>query len=72
MNMKGETMSLPKHERTTLGNFRQANGNERAKNLAKDYPEFKRVNPNAKLGTLRDLANEISINGVRRWLRENR
>jgi hypothetical protein len=65
-------MSLPKHERTTQDTFRQANGNERAKNLAKDYPEFKRVNSNTKLGTLRDLSDETSINGVRRWLRENR
>jgi hypothetical protein len=69
---KGGTMPLPKHERTTYGNFRQANGNERAKNLAKDYPEFNRVNPNTKLGTLRDVSGETSINGVRRWLRENR
>lgn len=65
-------MSLPQHERTEKGTFRQANGNERAKNLAKDYSEFKRVPPNTKLGTLRDESGESSINGVRRWIRENR
>jgi hypothetical protein len=43
-------MPLPKHERTKEGAFRQANGNERAKNLAKDYPEFERVHPSTKLG----------------------
>ena len=63
-------MPLPKHERTKDGSFRQANGNERAKNLAKDYPEFKNVRPNTKLGTLRQESGESSINGVRRWLRE--
>jgi hypothetical protein len=65
-------MALPKHERTTQGNFRQANGNERAKNLAKDYAEFKHVHPQTKLSTLREQSGETSINGVRRWLRENR
>lgn len=63
-------MSLPKHTRTKEGAFRQANGNERAKNLAKDYPEFKKVPPNTKLSTLRERSGETSINGVRRWLRE--
>jgi len=33
-------MPLPKHERTKEGAFRKENGNSRAKNLAKDYPEF--------------------------------
>jgi len=65
-------MPLPKHSRTSGGNFRQANGNERAKNLAKDYPEFERVHPETKLGTLRDKSGESSINGVRRWLRESK
>jgi hypothetical protein len=65
-------MGLPEHERTQRGNFRQANGNERAKNLAKDYPEFNRVSPNTKLGTLRDESGETSIKGVRKWLREHR
>jgi hypothetical protein len=61
---------LPKHDRTKAGTFRQANGNERAKNLAKDYPEFENVPPNTKLGTLREKSGETSINGVRQWLRK--
>jgi len=65
-------MPLPEHERTARGSFRQANGNERAKNLAKDYPEFKKLHPNTKLGTLRDESGETSINGVRRWLLDNK
>ena len=47
------------------GTFRQANGNERAKNLGKDYPEFKKVPPQTKLGTLREKSGESSINGIR-------
>jgi hypothetical protein len=62
-------MALPQHQRNKSGEFRQTNGNERAKNLAKDYPEFTRVHPNTKLGTLRDESGETSINGVRKWLR---
>ena len=65
-------MSLPKHERNEDGSFRQANGNERAKNLAKDYPEFSRVPPNTKLGTLRNESGETSINAVRAWIRKNK
>lgn len=65
-------MGLPERERTKKGNFRQANGNERAGNLSKDYPEFTRVPPNTKLGTLREESGGTSINGVRRWLREHR
>lgn len=62
-------MALPKHQRNNDGSFRQANGNERAKNLAKDYPEFGRVHPATKLETLREKSGETSINGVRKWLR---
>jgi hypothetical protein len=65
-------MPLPEHERTTRGTFRQANGNERARNLANDYSEFKHVHPDTKLATLREKSGETSINGVRRWLREQR
>jgi hypothetical protein len=65
-------MTLPRHTRTIHGTFRQANGNERAKNLVKDYCEFKKVHPKTKLGTLREQSGEGSINGVRKWLRENK
>lgn len=65
-------MPLPKHVKTSKGTFRQESGNSRAKNLAKDYPEFAKVHPETKLETLREKSGESSINGVRKWLRENR
>lgn len=65
-------MGLPRHTRNASGEYRQANGNERAKNLARAYPEFSSVHPDTKLATLRNESGENSINGVRRWLRESR
>lgn len=64
-------MPLPKHERTQKGAFRRENGNSRAGNLAKDYPEFSKVPPNTKLGTLREKSGETSIKGVREYIREH-
>jgi len=65
------TMPLPEHDRNKDGSFRQENGNSRAKNLVNDYPEFAKVPPNTKLGTLRDRSGETSINGVREYIRKN-
>ncbi len=52
-------MSLPKHTRTSKGTFRQESGNSRAKNLAKDYPEFEKVHPETKLETLREKSGPV-------------
>ena len=65
-------MPLAKHSRTESGNFRQARGDELARNLAKDYPEFKKVDPRTQLGTLRDKFDVTSINEVREALRKQR
>ncbi len=65
-------MSLPQHERRSDGAFRQANCDERAKNLSKGYPEFKRVHPETKLNTLREKSGQSSINSVRKWLRDQK
>jgi hypothetical protein len=65
-------MPLPKHSRTEKGNFRRARADERAGNLAKDYPEFKKVDPRTKLGTLREKFEATSINEVREALRKKR
>ena len=65
-------MSLQKHSRTDKGNFRQARGDERAGNLAKDYPEFKKVDPRTKLETLREKLGVTSINDVRNALRKKK
>ncbi len=65
-------MSLPQHSRTSKGNFRKARADERAGNLAKDYPEFELVDPRTKLGTLRQVFDVTSITDVRRELRKRR
>jgi hypothetical protein len=65
-------MTLPRHTRTKEGSYRAARGDELAKNLAKDYPEFKSVNPRTKLETLRRKFGVNSINDVRRALRRAR
>ncbi|MBF0563776.1 MAG: hypothetical protein HQK89_00880 [Nitrospirae bacterium] len=64
-------MVLPKHERTSTGAFRKENGNSRAGNLSKEYPEFSKVPPNTKLETLREESGETLINGVRKYIREH-
>ena len=63
-------MPLPPHSRTEKGNFRKARADERAGNLAKDYPEFNNVDPRTKLGTLREKFDVTSINEVRDKLRK--
>ncbi len=65
-------MSLPQHKRTKEGNYRRARGDELARNLAKDYPEFKSVDPRTKLETLRRKFEATSINQVRRAIRTSR
>lgn len=63
-------MPLPQHSRTKHGNFRTARGDERAGNLAKDYPEFEKVDSRTKLETLRERFGVTSINKVRKALRK--
>ncbi len=65
-------MPLPQHTRTAKGNFRKARADELAGNLAKDYPEFKKVDPRTKLETLRERFDVTSINEVRKALRETK
>ena len=64
-------MGLPHHQRTEEGAYRRERADSLAKNLRKDYPEFNKVNGNTKLGTLKKESRETSINGVRKYLREN-
>ena len=44
-------MSLPQHTRTKEGQYRRARGDETARNLAKDYHEFKSVDQRSPAGT---------------------
>lgn len=61
---------LGKHEHTKEGRFRKERSDSLAKNLAKDYPEFDKVNGNTKLGTLKKRFDAESLNEVRKALRK--
>ncbi len=62
-------MALGKHERTQSGQFRHERADALAKNLAKEYPEFKEVHGSTKLGTLKERFGATSLNEVREALR---
>lgn len=62
-------MPLGKHQHTKHAGFRRERGDSLAGNLAKDYPEFEKVDPRTKLGTLRDRFGVESLNQVRKKLR---
>ncbi len=62
-------MPLGKHQHTEHGGFRRERGDSLAGNLAKDYPEFEKVNPRTKLETLRERFGVDSLNQVRKKLR---
>lgn len=64
-------MPLAPHRRTAEGAFRRERADSLAKNLRKDYPEFGKVHGNTKLGTLKKESGATSINGVRKYLRDN-
>jgi hypothetical protein len=61
---------LGKHERTHEGTFRRERSDTLVKNLKEEYPEFKNVNGNTKLGTLKDKFGVDSLNEVREALRK--
>jgi len=64
-------MALGKHERTQSGQFRRERSDSLAKNLAKEYPEFKSVHGSTKLGTLKERFGATSLNEVREALRND-
>ena len=66
-------MPVPKgtRSRNQDGRYREERSDALAKNLRKDYPEFNDVNGNTKLGTLKKEAGVESLDGVRKWLRNN-
>lgn len=62
-------MPLGKHQHTKHSGLRRERGDSLARNLAKDYPEFKNVDPRTKLETLRERFGVDSLNQVRKKLR---
>jgi hypothetical protein len=63
-------MPLQKHTRTEDGTFRRERSDSLVKNLKAEYKEFKKVNGNTKLGTLKKEFGVDSLNQVREALRK--
>jgi hypothetical protein len=62
-------MSTPNRSRDQDGTFREKRGDTKVEHLKTQYPEFRGVNGNTKLGTLKDKYAVDSLDGVRRALR---
>ena len=62
-------MALGKHQHTKHTGFRKERSDSKAKNLAQDYPEFKKVHGSTTLGTLKERLDVDSLNKVRERLR---
>jgi hypothetical protein len=65
-------MALGKHQKTSKGRFRRERSDSLAKNLRQEYPEFKKVRGDTKLGTLRDRFGVESLDEVRKALRKQK
>jgi hypothetical protein len=63
-------MPLGKHQHNQDGRYRRERGDSLARNLAKDYPELRQVDPRTKLETLRERLHADSLNKVREALRK--
>ena len=63
-------MPLGKHSKTNEGRYRKERGDSQAKNLAKDYPEFKKVAPSTRLDTLEKKFGVTDLAGVRKALKK--
>ena len=62
-------MALGKHRHTKHAGFRKERSDSKAKNLAQDYPEFKKVHGGTTLGALKERFDVDSLNKVREELR---
>jgi hypothetical protein len=66
-------MPLGEHTRTQKGTFRRERSDSTAGTLRKDYPEFRHVRSDAKLGNIKrnvGLPADASISEVRKALRK--
>lgn len=62
-------MSVPNRSRDQDGSFREKRADTKVQHLKQHYPEFRDVNGNTKLGTLKEKYGTDSLDGVRRALR---
>jgi hypothetical protein len=65
-------MPIPNRSRDNNGRLREKRADALIKNLKEEYPEFKNINGNMKLGTLKDKFNTPSLDGVLKALRKGK
>ncbi len=65
-------MPLGKHQKTEQGRFRQERSDSKAKNLAKDYPEFAKIKPEKTLGEIKKQLGVDSLDQARKELRKKK
>lgn len=63
-------MALGKHSKTSKGRFREERSDAKAKNLAQDYPEFKKLRPDTTLGQVKKRLGTSSMDETRKALRK--
>ena len=65
-------MPVPNRSRDNNGEFRQKRSDTKVETLKKEYPEFKNINGNTHLGTLKEKYDTTSLDGVLKGLREEK
>ena len=64
------SQKLGKHTKTQSGRIREERSDSKAKNLAKEYPEFKKVNPELTFGQVKAKLGTTSMASTRVALRK--
>jgi hypothetical protein len=64
-------MSIPNRSRDKDGEWREKRADTKVENLKADYPEFRHINGNTHLGTLKERFGVDSLDQVRRELRKH-
>lgn len=65
-------MPIPNRSRDNNGEWREKRADTKVENLKQDYPEFRHINGNTHLGTLKDKFGVESLDAVRRALRNEK
>jgi hypothetical protein len=65
-------MGLGEHSRNKDGRYRQERSDSKAKNLAKEYPEFKAVPPEKTYGQVKKQLGTASMDDTLKALRRQR
>lgn len=63
-------MNTNNRSRDKDGSFHKKRADTKVENLKRDYPEFKGINGNTHLGTLKEKFGTDSLDGVRRALKK--